>query len=734
MVSTQATLTTILLYCAAARLKRHTPPRSSKPYYLSVSGYVYVIGRINVHALTVRTDMPPESDPYWTSEQLKWMEDQVAMYSWCYEDNDLLLFWPLLFEVFFACWPQRQALLADIPESQVLTDEQHHTLSKAEDYCKMRIKTWLEYKRTLSSAWIPYVPFPMGSPDVRQAVLQLELALNEVAWTGSSTLNSGLPRPYIINNAGTPMGIKRADALASRTFSSISGYPEHAVLFPGISENLLSPEQAAAVEVAKEACKVPLVEAEAEAGNVASSGKHVALGQKFSKELLDDESDNVKAEIRAKYEERLKAHKNTKRRTHALDDDDSDNGETDAEFITQGIDDLPVICRRFAQLVKHKTQFLVSFMFAGPDPRNNWDMTTLSCHPLETPEGKSFPVLYETADRAFLEAFQQYAEQIFPANKRKPSAGDNSESKMAEESDEGEPEGENKKLVEEDFQGEMAGMGMGNSGNASPMTGTVVLSIPGALDPLVDASVAPGLHHANDTHHGNGMQTTMHGTQTELPYSMQAPPAYDTQATYGTQAHLAYNSDSRAQYHAHAHATASLSHASFQTALPHTNASFQQGLSLPMQMGNYPGFSVEPSNSFSQADITPNFSFAEGFQVPNWNFFDTGFPAPQGRWPLSLGLLSPTSAERSSTAEINDDSLPIMPSPVPAKTIGASLPMLPSPVDSLPVPLPTAPSLAPALETSRPPSTKASMEPKPAKKCSNANRHNYGVCIRCTYY
>lgn len=49
-----------------------------------------------------------------------------------------------------------------------------------------------------------------------------------------------------------------------------------------------------------------------------------------------------------------------------------------ANTIYRGIDDLPVICRRFAQLVKQKTQFVVSFMFAGPDPRNDWDMTTLS--------------------------------------------------------------------------------------------------------------------------------------------------------------------------------------------------------------------------------------------------------------------------------------------------------------------------------------------------------------------
>lgn len=86
------------------------------------------------------------------------------------------------------------------------------------------------------------------------------------------------------------------------------------------------------------------------------------------------------------------------------------------------------------QLVKRKTGFIVSFMFAGPDPRNDWDMISLlwatiyvwnilfwdshwvmfsRCHPSETPQGKTFTQLYQAADKDFLDAFQQYAEIIF---------------------------------------------------------------------------------------------------------------------------------------------------------------------------------------------------------------------------------------------------------------------------------------------------------------------------------
>lgn len=87
-----------------------------------------------------------QPDPiYWTSEQLEWIDDQVVMYSWCYEDNDLLLFWPSLFEVYFLCWPERQRLLPDIPESQALTDEQHRALSEVEDYRKSVRASQLHY-------------------------------------------------------------------------------------------------------------------------------------------------------------------------------------------------------------------------------------------------------------------------------------------------------------------------------------------------------------------------------------------------------------------------------------------------------------------------------------------------------------------------------------------------------------------------------------------------------------
>jgi hypothetical protein len=78
----------------------------------------------------------------------------------------------------------------------------------------------------------------------------------------------------------------------------------------------------------------PLVTAEAEAGNVTTSGKRVALGRKFSKELLDDESEDVKVEVRAKYEQQLTRRNGAKHGKSVLDDEEG-NEEIDAELIMQ---------------------------------------------------------------------------------------------------------------------------------------------------------------------------------------------------------------------------------------------------------------------------------------------------------------------------------------------------------------------------------------------------------------
>ncbi|KAG2050457.1 hypothetical protein BDR06DRAFT_1011280 [Suillus hirtellus] len=79
----------------------------------------------------------------------------------------------------------------------------------------------------------------------------------------------------------------------------------------------------------------PLVKAEEEAGNV-TSGKHITLGHKFSKELLEDEDEDVKTQICKMYEQQRKTHnKSTEKLQHILDDDEEGDCMLDAEAITQ---------------------------------------------------------------------------------------------------------------------------------------------------------------------------------------------------------------------------------------------------------------------------------------------------------------------------------------------------------------------------------------------------------------
>ncbi|KAG1722178.1 uncharacterized protein EDB91DRAFT_1256192 [Suillus paluster] len=161
----------------------------------------------------------------------------------------------------------------------------------------------------------------------------------------------------------------------------------------------------------------PLIKAEQEAGNIGTAGQRMALGLKV---LQGAPGRRVKRVV--------------------LDDED-DNDETDADPIAKAIDYLPIICQRFARLIKKKTQFIVSFMCTGPEPRHDWDIISLSCHLSETPAGSNFSQLCPDKDNTFLAAYQQYAELIFPANERDPllpGVGDDNELEELEGCDNGE--------------------------------------------------------------------------------------------------------------------------------------------------------------------------------------------------------------------------------------------------------------------------------------------------------
>ncbi|KAG1867717.1 hypothetical protein F4604DRAFT_1927508 [Suillus subluteus] len=57
----------------------------------------------------------------------------------------------------------------------------------------------------------------------------------------------------------------------------------------------------------------------------------MALGRKFSKELLEDESDEVKEEVRKKFNKQKQV------KVDKLNQEDDDDDETDADAIAKGI-------------------------------------------------------------------------------------------------------------------------------------------------------------------------------------------------------------------------------------------------------------------------------------------------------------------------------------------------------------------------------------------------------------
>lgn len=74
------------------------------------------------------------------------------------------------------------------------------------------------------------------------------------------------------------------------------------------------------------------MKAEEDAGNV-TSGNRIALGRKFSKELLEDEDEDVKAQIHDMYKRQRKTREKSAKK-NILDDEEGDC-MLDAEGITR---------------------------------------------------------------------------------------------------------------------------------------------------------------------------------------------------------------------------------------------------------------------------------------------------------------------------------------------------------------------------------------------------------------
>ncbi|KAG1725144.1 uncharacterized protein EDB91DRAFT_1254880 [Suillus paluster] len=374
----------------------------------------------------------------------------------------------------------------------------------------------------------------------------------------------------------------------------------------------------------------PLVAAEQEAGNVATAGRRMALGRKFCKELLEDESDEVKKEVREKYNKQKKVKKDM---LHDKADDDDDDDETDADAIVKGIDDLPIICQRFAHLIKKKTRFIVSFMCAGPDPRQNWNIITLLNFCWE-----QLSQLCPDKDNTFLAAYQEYAELIFPPNKRNPLLPDVEDGDQTEEL-KGCNSGKESEDGEENNEGQRGdSIDWDNLGFASSSTGISDASPLGELNQSALYSETQAQCDASFIQ-----------AQPDAPFKQAQPDASFKQAQ--PDASLEHAWDNIATVPPNSFST-------LQSSVPGTIEAL--GLSFShadlMALG-YFGSDNTTQNLFSPAFSSSAPSFDTQYDTHTWN----GANSDSQGWEmcsLSSFLSSPISAERSTATTEQDDALP----------------------------------------------------------------------------
>ncbi|KAF8837384.1 hypothetical protein BDN67DRAFT_983298 [Paxillus ammoniavirescens] len=186
----------------------------------------------------------------------------------------------------------------------------------------------------------------------------------------------------------------------------------------------------------------PHVKAEQEAGNITTSGA-------LSKELLEAEDEDTKIKIQEMYKLQSK-----KRRDRGLMEE-----ETDPLTIQEAIEDLPLVLTCIVTLIKQCTRFAVSFLCAGPDPSQNWEIASLFCHLEETPQGNTFACRFPKEENTMLVAFQDYAELLFPVEMCNPT-GEHTAAQTLDYSSDVETEHENVRDVD-DLEGDSAGKSSG---------------------------------------------------------------------------------------------------------------------------------------------------------------------------------------------------------------------------------------------------------------------------------
>ncbi|KAG6379047.1 hypothetical protein JVT61DRAFT_11481 [Boletus reticuloceps] len=151
----------------------------------------------------------------------------------------------------------------------------------------------------------------------------------------------------------------------------------------------------------------PLLDAEVAAGNVNSRGGKLVAGQRICHDLLENEDEEVIAEINRIYEAEIEAER-CKR-----SEEQEKGEETDRDAIAAALDDLPAALTNLFEVLSKKTRWKFSCVMAGPDPWRDWDITTMSFHLGQTPMGCDFATFRTDVEQTLMSAYAEFAELAF---------------------------------------------------------------------------------------------------------------------------------------------------------------------------------------------------------------------------------------------------------------------------------------------------------------------------------
>ncbi|KIJ09686.1 hypothetical protein PAXINDRAFT_17235 [Paxillus involutus ATCC 200175] len=375
----------------------------------------------------------------YTAEQQTWLKAWLPEYcsSVISEESDTMIyFWCQVDALWFFNWPQRLTTFPDIHRSIPLTPPQKEQVSNDIRKQLQMLRVWFRQNGKM--------PNPGWTSEEQCEFLSQQLGAYQ-KYSEKKVYGQFWPKLFedwfqkwperLTVFPDIPINQSLTAEQQQRVSTSIKNRKDKERSALGslvLSKNgrLLSQSELYLSKVAGDRLN-DLVEAEVAAGNVnKTSGALLAAKRKLAKDLLENESEEVREEVDRLYKEQVQQKKAT--------GDPAMKRETNPERILRNIDDLPVLLDRVVELIHLRTGFVVLFICAGPHPRNDWEISATTYHSGKTPNDNDFSVVYPAFDDEVLSTFIDFVEMVYPPDKRKVPVSEVTED-TTEDEENGEP-------------------------------------------------------------------------------------------------------------------------------------------------------------------------------------------------------------------------------------------------------------------------------------------------------